>query len=267
MAGERGLHGHVGGFLVADLADHHHVRVLTQDGAQAAGEGHVDLGVDLGLADAFEVVLNGILDGEDVARTVVEGRQRGIERGGLARTGGAGDQDDAVGLLHRLLQLAAVLLVHAEMTQGQTSGLLVQQAQHHPLAVGRGQRGNADVHLATADPQRDTPVLRDALLGDVQLGHDLDPRDQQRRQLALGLHHFAEDAVDAKAYHQPLLEGFDMDIRGVLGNRLAEDRVDQTNDRRVVLLLQQVLGFLDLVGQAGQVEVVAQPLDHQHRRR
>jgi len=37
-----------------------------------------------------------------------------------------------------------------------------------------------------------------------------------------------------------------MDIRGVLGNRLAKDRVDQTDDRRVVLLLQQVLGFLDL---------------------
>ena len=58
VAGERGLHGDLRGFEVADFADHHHVRVLAQDGAQAAREGHFDLGVDLGLADAVDVVLD-----------------------------------------------------------------------------------------------------------------------------------------------------------------------------------------------------------------
>ena len=41
-----------GGLLVPDLADHHHVRVLAQNGAQAGGEGEPHLGVHLDLTDA-----------------------------------------------------------------------------------------------------------------------------------------------------------------------------------------------------------------------
>ena len=51
VAGERGLDGDLRGLEVADLADHDHVRVLAQDGAQGLGEAEVDLGVDLGLAE------------------------------------------------------------------------------------------------------------------------------------------------------------------------------------------------------------------------
>ena len=61
------LHRDLRGLEVADFADHHHVRVLAQDGAQAAREGHLDLGVDLGLADAVDVVLDRVLDRHDVA--------------------------------------------------------------------------------------------------------------------------------------------------------------------------------------------------------
>ena len=39
VAGERGLDGDLRGLEVADLADHDHVRVLAQDGAQRLGEG------------------------------------------------------------------------------------------------------------------------------------------------------------------------------------------------------------------------------------
>ena len=67
VAGEARLHGDLRGLQVADFADQHHVRVLAQDGAQAAREGHLDLGVDLGLADAVDVVLDRILDRHDVA--------------------------------------------------------------------------------------------------------------------------------------------------------------------------------------------------------
>ena len=52
---------------VADLADHDDVGILAQDRAQAARERHLDLRVDLRLADAVDVVLDRILDGHDVA--------------------------------------------------------------------------------------------------------------------------------------------------------------------------------------------------------
>ena len=48
------------------------VGVLAQDRAQPGGEGHADLGVDLGLADAVDRIFDRVFDGEDVARAVVE---------------------------------------------------------------------------------------------------------------------------------------------------------------------------------------------------
>ncbi len=73
MARQGRLDGDLHGLYVADLADHDHVRILAQDGAKPAGEGHVHLGVDLGLAHAVDVVLDGILDGHDIALAVVDG--------------------------------------------------------------------------------------------------------------------------------------------------------------------------------------------------
>ncbi|MNP16473.1 hypothetical protein D3C76_1088660 [compost metagenome] len=55
-----------------------------------------------------------------------------------------------------------------------------------------------------------------------------------------------------------------MDVRGVLLDRLAEDGVDQADDRRVVLLFQQVLGFRDLLGQGGEIQAAAQILGQLH---
>jgi hypothetical protein len=50
VAGQRGLDGDARGLLVADLADHDHVGVGAQEGAQRLGEGPVDARVDLHLA-------------------------------------------------------------------------------------------------------------------------------------------------------------------------------------------------------------------------
>ena len=85
-------------------------------------------------------------------------------------------------------------------------------------------------------------------------------RDTSRAASSRLLQHLAQHAVDAEAHHQAFLEGFQVDVRGVLADRLAEDRVDQANDRRVVLLLHQVLGFRDLVGQRGEVQAAAEVL-------
>ena len=57
---------------------------------------------------------------------------------------------------------------------------------------------------------------------------------------ALGLQHFAQHAVDAEAHHQAILERLDVDVGGVLAHRLREQRVDQADDRRIVLALEQV---------------------------
>ncbi len=88
------------------------------------------------------------------------------------------------------------------------------------------------------------------------LRHDLDARHHQRGHGALGLQHLAQHAVDAEAHHQAVLERLDVDVRGVLLHRLGQHRIDQADDRRIVVALEQIglLGqFLRQVRQIGGV--------------
>ena len=97
VAGERRLDRHLGGLQVADLAHHDDVGILAHQRTQAGGEGR-------GRSTACTWVwLNAgsiISIGSSIVQTFTllggELLQRRIERGRLARAGGAGDQDDAV---------------------------------------------------------------------------------------------------------------------------------------------------------------------------
>ena len=53
--------------------------------------------------------------------------------------------------------------------------------------------------MAAVDDEPDAPVLRQALLGDVQLGHDLHARDDAGGHLARHGGDVLQDAVDAEA--------------------------------------------------------------------
>ena len=62
-----------------------------------------------------------------------------------------------------------VSVAHAERVQVEPAGLLVEQTQHHALAVAGRDGRDAHVDRAAGDAQADAAVLRQALLGDVEL--------------------------------------------------------------------------------------------------
>ncbi len=265
VTGQARLHGDLRGLEVADFADHHHVRVLAQDRAQPARERHLDARVDLRLADAVDVVLDRVLDRHDVARAVVDAIERGIERRRLAGAGRTGDEQDAVRLVDQLVDVPLRGRIHAQRVEVEPARLLVEQAQHDALAVpGRNGR-HAHVDRATGDAERDAAVLRQALLGDVETRHDLDARDDQRRHRALGLQHLAQHAVDAEADHEPVLERLDVDVRAVFLDRLGQERVDQPDDRRLVLALEQVGNLRDVLREVREVGVFLEAAHRVHR--
>ncbi len=107
VAGERGVDGDLRGFLVANFADHDLVRVVAQDGAQAAGEGEAFLFVYRNLRDAADLIFDGVFDGDDFVFVVLDFVDGGIERGGLAGAGGAGDEHHAVGLVNVAAEAAS----------------------------------------------------------------------------------------------------------------------------------------------------------------
>ena len=73
----------------------------------------------------------------------------------------------------------------------------VEQAHDDAFAVERGQRGDAEIDFAAEDLDLDAAVLRQPALGDVQLGHQLQARDDGGLQLARRRFLVEEHAVDA----------------------------------------------------------------------
>ena len=261
MTGEAGLHGDLRGLLVTDFAEHDHVRVLAQDGAQAAGKGQPGTRVDGSLADAGDSVFHRVLDREDVAAAVVEAVEAGIQGRGLARTGRPRGQHYAVGPCQATAQALQHRRRHAQVAQRQQVGLLVEHAHHHPFAVDAGQGRDPHIHFAPRRTQGDTAILGLALFGDVQTGHDLDPRHQHGRQRTRWAQHFAQVAIDTQAHHQALLEGFYVNVRGTQAQGLAEQAVDQADYRGFVVAFQQVLDARHFAHQAVQVDLVADAFD------
>jgi hypothetical protein len=98
VAGQRGFDAHADGFLVAHLADHDDVRVGAQEGAHHQREVDAGLAVDLHLAQALLRDFDRVLGGPDLGVRRVQELQHRVQRGGLARAGGAADEEQAVGL-------------------------------------------------------------------------------------------------------------------------------------------------------------------------
>ena len=70
------------------------------------------------------------------------------------------------------------MALHPHGFQGELAFGFVQQAQHGAFAVGTGQGAHAHVDGAGAQAQADAAVLRQALFGNVQLGHDFQAADE-----------------------------------------------------------------------------------------
>ena len=97
----------------------------------------------------------------------------------------------------------------------------VEQAHDDAFAVERGQRGNAQIDFAAQRLDLDAAVLRQAALGDVQLGHQLQARDDGGLQLARRRLLIEQHAVHAEADAEFLFERLDVNVAGALLDGLA----------------------------------------------
>lgn len=264
VTGERGLYGDLRRLQVAYLPDHDHIGILPQDRAQGGSEGQADVGMDLDLGDIGHLVFHGIFHADELAHAIIDFLQRAIERGGLARSGGAGHQDDAVGFRYPCTHPPQVVREHPEPVQAQPLALLRQQAHDHRFAMHPWQGGDPHVELRTADPDAHASILRQPSLRDVDGGDQLDPRDDRRESLAGKAQLVVQDAVDAEADTEVELPGFDVNIRRTLFHGLAHHVVDEFDYRRLLRQLPQVADVFAAVGVPirtlpGQVQGVLQP--------
>ena len=237
VAGKGGLDGNLGGFRVADFADEDDVGVLAEQGAQHFRERDAGGVVDLRLVRSGNRVLDRVFDCRDVLLVAEHAvgeqvHERDVQRGSLARTGRAGDEDDAVAHAERGLELAAQVVVPngaGEAGLGQflqTSG--VQQTHHHLLPERGGDGRDTDVDetfdAAVHVGDSDAAVEGFAALGDIHAALCLDPGDDldEVGDRDAALEDF-EDAVDAEAYAaDAVVHRFDVDIGSAAVESLAE---------------------------------------------
>ena len=256
MPGEGGLDGDLGRLQIADLTDHDHVGVLPDDVTEPGREGEADLRPDRDLVDAFQLVFDRVLDGDDLEVRAVDLVEAGVERGGFPGAGGTRDQDNAVGPVDQRLEGLRGGSRKAQPVERQEDRRAVQESHDDGLTVDRGHGGDADVHPpASGRRDADTSVLRQATLGDVQLGHDLDARGQRGLQPPRGSFLVVQQPVDAVAHAQAVLEGLDVDVGRVGGERFLDQEVDQAHDRG---LERHVAEVIDVVLR-GRVAVGGRP--------
>ena len=136
-----------------------------------------------------------------------------------------------------------------------------QNTQHDALAVVGRQRADAEVDLLLADLHLDAAVLGQALLGDVDAGHDLEAGDDRGPACVLGmLSRLDADAVDAVAHADAVGHRLDVNVGGPHADGLGDDQVDQLDDRGVGVVLGGGL-LVARLPRAWQVGVAVDLLD------
>ena len=141
--------------------------------------------------------------------------------------------------------------------------LPVEHPQHDVLAVDRGLGGNAEIHRAAVQREREPPVLRRARLRDVHAADDLDAHGDAGHVGLVEAPHRLEHAVDAVADAQERVLGLEVDVGGAALHRVDEQRVDKAHHRLRVLVAARLqalvvdLAGLDLLQDAVDRQLVA----------
>ena len=90
----------------------------------------------------------------------------------------------------------------------------IEEAQDELLAVQRGHRGRADVERTTAPDEVDAAVLREAMLGDVEVRHDLDARQHRGPLTDRDGRGVLQEPVDTEAHQQAVGGRLEVDVAG-----------------------------------------------------
>ena len=128
--------------------------------------------------------------------------------------------------------------------------------------------GIVETRMSTRRPwsvTRMRPSCGQPALGDVHLRHDLDARDDRGLQAPRRRLLVVQDAVDAVADAQRVLERLDVDVRGLGVDGVLDEEVHQADDRRLERHVAQVIDVLVAVGAAVVVHALDDPLQRRRR--
>ena len=152
---------------------------------------------------------------------------------------GAGHQEDTVGPACGYFDPVQVRSRVTQLFQAQEDIGPAQEAQVHRLAQRRGQDRDAQVEALAPHAHLDAPVLRQALLGDIQTRHNLHARDDRRLVLFQKRRHRdrLQHAVDAVSDAEGVLFGLQVNVGRAEAMGFDDDLVHEPDDRSVARVL------------------------------
>ena len=101
-------------FNVANLTDHDHIRILSQNVTEAFGESQIDLRFHIDLRDTSNPIFDWFFDGDDAALDGINAAEKAIKRSRFAATRRAGQKNDPVRLRQEMANDLFLLLAQIE---------------------------------------------------------------------------------------------------------------------------------------------------------
>ncbi len=209
--------------------------------------------MDLKLIDAGEVEFNGVFDGADVDVGVVDFGKGGVEGGGFSGAGGAGDEDEAVGLFEDFFVIAEHFVGEAEFLKVHGNVAVIDDADDGFFTVFFEHRGDAEIDGAAFEQDMDAAVLGEAAFGNVESGHDFDAADDGGVHVVRGADFFVEAAIDAVADAGFLFIGLDVNVGSAFADGVVDEVVDELDDGGVAGDFLEVADVFDLGFDEGEI--------------
>src|SRR5439155_19369813 len=119
--------------------------------------------------------------------------KRPIKRGGLSRTGRAGHQENPIWPFDDFLKLLVILFLKTEVLNADAHAVGAENTKHNRLPVIRRQSAYTKIDRRLVHLKLNTTVLRQALFGDIDAGHDFQARDERSA-------HAQRDAIALDAF-------------------------------------------------------------------
>ena len=175
VPGETCLDGDGGGFRVANFTNHNYLRVLAHEGTEGLGIGEILARINLGLADHGQVELDGIFDGADAdggAVALDKVIKSGVNGGGFAGAGWAGQEEQTAGFGEQLCKDSVRIVIKTEGSHVETAITWIEEADDDFLAASGWENRDAQFDTAHFRAGGGMSLLRQTSLVTDQVSHD-----------------------------------------------------------------------------------------------
>ncbi len=105
--------------------------------------------------------------------------------------------------------------------------------------------------------------MRESLLRDIEFGHDLDAGYDEGCECTPGVQDVVQHAVHAEAHAETILVRLDVNVGRIFLDGFRQHRIDEADDGRIVVALEQI-GRLEFLCNLCQVELVVESAHHFH---